>query len=181
MVLAAFIIGIIALAVALMNVLTMIWGAPKIVIGFQPDDKEDNLYLACWLWNMPIYEGLLNILLVRREQELDVTAEFEIREQGTGKVICPPTTAKIRLQRGVMEERISLPVSFNPAIFAIVDVSKNNQEVRVYKEQKQILPIGAYTAKVKLLAGPKRLRAEHNFIVEDRFPFASWQYLRAQE
>jgi len=175
MVLAALIIGIIALVVALMNILTMIWGAPKIVIGFYPDDREDYRYLTCWLWNMPIDTGLLNFFRVRREVAPDITAEFEIREQETRKVVCPLTSVEIRIQRGVKAERISLPASFTPAMFAIVSVAKNSREVRVYKEEKQILPIGAYTAKVKLLAGPKILRAEHNFIVEDRFPFASWE------
>lgn len=167
-----------ALLIAVISLLQMIWRAPKIVIAFETDDREDFLYLSCWFWNIPIYKGLLNILRVRREQAPDVTAEFEIREQETRKVICPLTPVKIRIQRGVMAERISLPASFTPAMFAIVGVARNSQEVRVYKEQKQILPLGAYTARVKLLVGPKLLRAEHNFTVEDRFPFARWESIR---
>ncbi len=156
---------------AVPSLLQMIFGAPRIILSFGNVDMEDSCYLSCIIHNEPIDKGLLKILGVRREQAQDVTAMFEIQEQGTNKIICPPTSVKIRIQQDVLAERISLPASFFPARFAILGVDKRNNEIRVYKEQKQLLSLGAYTAKVAVLVGPKGYAEQCNFTVEDKYPF----------
>ena len=73
-----------------------------------------------------------------------------------------------------MLERVSIPASVMPVRFPIVGFARDDGIVRVYKEQDQILPLGAYIAKIELLTGDKIHKAKHNFIVQDKFPFAVW-------
>jgi hypothetical protein len=170
----ALIIGVLAFLVAILPFIRMMWGGPKILLHFRIEDMENNCYYSCEIHNIPIRNRLLKALGVRRETAQDVTAAFEIEERGTGKTICPITQALIKTQTRVGAERILLPASFFPALFAIVFIEKGKSEVRVMREDKLILPIGNYTAKVRVFAGEDKYISKCNFVVDNKHPFVLW-------
>ena len=152
----------------------MIWGNPKMSFAFHVEDMEKQCYYGCEIHNMPITNKLLRKLGVRRDLAQDVTAAFEIQERGTGRVICPLTPALIKTQEGVGAWRVSLPASIFPATFAIVFVDKADSEVRVMREDKVLLALGTYTARVQVVSGEDRHVGRCDFIVDNKHPFVYW-------
>jgi hypothetical protein len=104
----------------------------------------------------------------------DVVAHFMITERGTNRVVCPFTDVKIKTQQGVAAARVTLPASLIAARFLVVYFTMKEAQVEVCKEQKQILPLGLYTARIEVLSGDKLHKAEHEFVVRDSYPFAVW-------
>jgi len=174
MVIAALVIGILALLVGLLTVSRMMWSSPKLKFTFTIEDMEKLRYYDCEIHNVPITNKFLRKMGVRREPAQDVTAAFEILERETMKVICPLTIAFIKTQTGVGAQRIVLPASFFPPMFAIIYVDKNTNEVSVMRENKFLLPVGAYIAQVTVAEGQHTHIGWCNFIVDDKHPFVYW-------
>lgn len=167
------IIGVVALVLAVSPFLQMIYGAPRIVMSFEIDDRDLSRYFCFCVWNVPITKGLLKALRVRREQAQDIAANFKILEQGTDRIVCPSTSSySIKTQKGKVEERISLPASLIPAAFPILFISKDRpSEVHICKESKQVLSVGAYKVIATLYVGEKTLTQEQKFVIGDKYPY----------
>ena len=174
----ALIIGIVTLILVTVSIIRMAFGGPKVRIFFEKVDKEYGRYLVCQLNNEPIHKGILKYLMVRREVARNVTAGFEIIEQRTNQVICPIMQVVIKTLANVASFRVSLLASFIPAEFAIAGYDRENKEVVIFKEPKQVLSVGAYKVKVEVLVGAKLLKDECDFIVRDIYPFIHWEFIK---
>jgi len=90
MVLAALIVGIVALVVAILGLpaaFQRLWGRPKISLERGTGNLADAVFLECKIWNEPINNILLKAMGVNREAADDLTALIEIKEAGSNKVI----------------------------------------------------------------------------------------------
>lgn len=157
----------------------MIWGAPKIVVGFGETSIDHTEYFDCKIWNAPITNRILNFLRVRRDTAPEITAFFTIADKGSGREVFRAShLVGMKTQTNVVAERVSLPSSFFPAIFAIALVSKGDSQVRVYHKstddgaELQGLPVGDYTVRVELGIGGKVRRISRHLIVQKNYPFA---------
>ena len=174
----ALILGVVALVLTIPQ---MIWGAPKIRVGFGFNNMEHTEYFECRIWNEPITSRLLNFLRVRRETAPEITAFFTIEDKGSGwEVFRASHLVGIKTQTNVMGERVSLPSSFFPATFAIALVSKGDNQVHVYHEpvndktELQILPVGGYAVRVELGIGVRVRKISRHLIIQNNYPFAYW-------
>lgn len=175
------IIGGVALLMAATTFIDMIYRAPKIIIDFGKDDRQDTVFLVCKIWNKPITKGIPKWMHVSRNSAR-IVAFYRIEERGNGKLIFDTDYAvKIKTQAEVSLEEITLPPSILPASFHIIAVDKNDNHVYVHDGKgtdKQALPIGEYTAKIDLLIDgilPKKV--QRDFIVKKDYPFARWKDL----
>lgn len=164
----------VGLVMAVPSAMQMTYGRSLITLRFGIEDKEKACFYHCEVYNMPIKNRLLRKLGVRKEAAQDVVAMFEIRERVTGRCQCPLTVTILKTQSGVGAERISLPASLFPAIFAIIYVDKNTNEVSVMREPKSLLPVGEYTAEVKVVEGQDTHIVRCNFVIADKYPFVYW-------
>jgi len=174
----ALILGVVALMVAVPQ---MIWGAPKILVGFGFTNFNDTEYFICQIWNEPITSRILNFLRVRRDTAPEITASFTIEDKGSRREVFRAShLVGIKTQTNVMAERVSLPSSFFPATFAIALVNKGEDQVRVYHKpvddetELQILPAGGYVVKVELAVAGKTKRIQRRFVVQQNYPYAYW-------
>ena len=174
----ALILGVVALMVAVPQ---MIWGAPKILVGFGFTNINDTEYFICEIWNEPITNRILNFLRVRRDTAPEITAFFTIEDKGSRREVFRAShLVEIKTQTNVVAERVSLPSSFLPATFPIALVSKGDDRVRVYHKpvgegtELQILPVGDYTVRVELGIGGKVRKIQRHLTVQKKYPFAYW-------
>lgn len=172
----ALIISLVALLMGFPALLQRRYGGPEIAITFEREEGENYNYLDCNIYNRPIMKGLLRGLCIRREMAQDVAASFEIREEGTNRVIYPLTETKIKTEQGVISDRIALPASVIPAKIVVLSIRKENGEVGVCKEQGgTIITLGAYIASIQVISGDKLNTAEHRFVVSEGYPFGEWR------
>lgn len=174
----ALIFGAVALMVASLQ---MIWGAPKILVGFGFNSMDHTEYFECRIWNEPITSRILNFLRVRRGTTPEITAFFTIEDKGSRREVFRVShLVKIKTQANVVAERVSLPSSFFPATFPIALVSEGDNQVRVYHKTVddetglQILPVGDYVVKVELTIAGKVKRIQRHFVVQQNYPYAYW-------
>jgi len=178
MVLAAFVISIIALVVAIMalpTIFQMIWGKPKLMILFGVKEIPDGKILQCELVNPPIRNKLLKRLGIRRVTAEDIMGRFYIEEYGSRRVVFPGEVPKIITHNGTEgHQRIGLAASFFPAIFGIVLSSYTDKRVYVFEEQETVLPPGKYCACIHVTMEGKPFEKQRNFVVSQTHPFAYW-------
>ncbi len=177
----ALILGGVALLMAVQPFLQMIWGSPKIIVGFGSTSIDHTEYFDCKIWNGPITSRILNFLRVRRDTAPDITASFTIEDKGSRRVVFRTShLVEIKTQTNVTAERVPLPPSFFPASFAIVLVSKGDDQVRVYDKpidegtELQVLPIGDYTVRVELGISGEVRKIQRHLTVQKNYPFAYW-------
>ncbi len=166
---------------AVQPLLQMIWGAPKILVGFGSTNIDDTEYFICEIWNGPITSRILNSLRIRRDTVPEITAFFTIEDKGSRREVFRPShLVGIKTKTNVVSERVSLPSSFFPATFAIALVDKGDNQVRVYQKQVddvgglQILPVGDYVVKIELAIAGKVKRIQRRFVVQQNYPYAYW-------
>jgi hypothetical protein len=175
---AVTILAIVALAVSIvalvLYVLQAIWGKPKIRLGFDVRETKDARALLCQIYNKPIMKGLPYRLRIKRMVAEDVTADFSIKECGSNRVVFPGVVPCILSYTGVTNaQRISLPASLFPANFPIVTVDYGTGQVEVFDENVTIPP-GEYCAYANVVADAEVIKAQRNFVVSDKHPFAYW-------
>lgn len=172
----AFAIAIVAILMAMPGLLQRIYGAPEIAIRFGKAEDEGYRFLTCEMINVPITKGLLGWLRVRREPAQDVVASFQVREEGTNRIVCPWNTVDIKTEGGVLQRRVELPASWVSVEFVIVDFRGEMGKVNVCKGPKEFqpLPMGAYKAEIKVTTGNRVFEAENAFVVSDSYPLARW-------
>src|SRR4030043_449437 len=187
MVLAAFIISILALIVAVVVLPTafqMIGGRPKIIINFEDwttiTGKQDRV-LQCDLQNEPIRWGILHWLGVRRMTADDVSVRFLITEEEGRKPIFNGLYERVlNSPSGTESRHISLPPSIASASFGIVEVKKGKVMFRnegndfIFIPKGNGLKPGIYSVIIFLLVDGNETQKEKNFVVTKKPPFAYW-------
>ena len=166
MVIAALVIGILALLLGLLAVLRMIWGGPKIYVSFEVDDREDGRFLTCNIFNEPIVRGFLFYMRVRREAAQDVAAAFEIFNKSTSAKIVSKTIASITMQIGLSAEPATLVIAF--ARYDFGRVAATNVSCTG-------LPIGDYRAEIEILFDNEIYKTKRDFTVTDKHPYIYWE------
>lgn len=145
MVIAALVIGILALLVGLLTVLRMIWGRPRLNLRFEREAEELERFLAVHIENLPINSRLLKKMGIKRDTIQSLTVQFQLFEVGSGKKIIPIHQARIFSDDDPTEMgrwRISLPPTFSVAACIMVakwDTTKNKATIlpdRAREEQE---------------------------------------------
>jgi len=176
MALAAIVISIIALVVAMLTIPQMIWGKPKIVVSWGIDDTLGGKVLECRIWNEPITEKRFKCLFVWRRPIEDLTAIFDICEDGSGKIKISHCIPKIRDFTGTYAQRIRLPASWVYASFGVVYVRDNEKTVKFFGENSQItFDIGRYKVLANTIADNKAVKSEATFEVSENKPYLIWR------
>ncbi len=178
MVLAALIIGIIALVVAILTLpttLQMFYGQPKLRIGFSFKEMSDTRVLETELFNLPVNNRLLKWFGVRRITVEDMMSQFTIEEYDSRKVILPLSVATLTIRDGTGDrQRISLVASLLPAVFGIACASYTYRKVFVWEKPEITLPPGKYRACIEVLMGDKLAEIQNSFVVSETHPFVCW-------
>lgn len=168
------ILAVVGIAMGVQPFLKMWYGNPKLEFRFDIEDTPPFCFYECHIFNVPITNKFLRKMGVRRDTAQDVSAAYEILKKPTGEVVCPSTTVQIKTQTGVVAQRIVLPASYSPSIFAIFYLDKNTSEAFVARDNKLLLPMGSYYARVTVVEGEEIFITGCNFTVDDKHPFVYW-------
>lgn len=175
MVLAAFIVSIIALVLALPTIAQRVWGKPNLIIMFDSQEVEGGKVMTCQFHNYPIAGGIKKKIGVRTMPIEDLVTNFSIAEYGSNKVIYSGTVPNILKYDGVSNaQRISLAASIFPAYCIVATVSYNTKIVKVFKEDTVLL-IGRYIVKVRALFQENEIKVEKTLVVNGEYPYACWE------
>jgi len=177
MVVAAFIIGIVALVVAMLAIPQMIWGKPQITVSWGIDDNTlGGKVLECRIWNEPLSGKLSKFLFVWRRPIEDLTAMFDVSEYGSGQIKISHHIPKIRDFTGTYAQRTRLPASWVHASFGIVYIKDGEKIIKLFKESSQItFDIGRYRVLVTVIADNKAIKSEATFEVSEDSPYLIWR------
>jgi hypothetical protein len=155
--------GVLALVVAVMalpTVFQMLWGRPKIDIGYS-EEKEPSDVLFC-TFDQPFVARWLRPLGVRRTPvEIQVTIAIE-GQAGNQKVL---GFADLRHLDGPQSKFMTVTPSLFPAIQSVI-VWRKGDVWRCHKGAKEteILEDGTYTTRILVLyAGTDLAQAQRNF------------------
>jgi hypothetical protein len=176
MVVAAFIIALLALLVgmlALPTVFQMIWGRPKITLESWTTNLKGGLLLECNMWNEPINNKLLKTMRVYRMPAHDITAYIEIKQAGTNKIKAS-FVPRIRSLSGAYAQRISLAASPLRVSFLVVYRRHTDGIVKVNDEDKSSLDVGKYEANIGVIVDYKPIREQWAFVVSKQEPYLYW-------
>ncbi len=158
------------------TVLQMIWGKPRIAVGFDIAELKSGRVLECAIYNIPIRNRLLRWSGIRRTVAEDIMVDFCIEELGSSRrAIRPHNAPYIQSYTGVgPAQRISLAASNISARFAIVKVIASTGVVSLFEEDDVMLANGSYCAYVEVVVEGKVNRARGNFEVTDKSPYVYW-------
>jgi len=104
----SLLIGLIALAVAIVALLPIFFGKPKLEISLRVLDLSGERYLQCYIFNRPIDNRFLKLLCVRRSIAADVFALFSIEDARTSKMIVKDVVPEIRDNRETIAYSVSI-------------------------------------------------------------------------
>jgi hypothetical protein len=181
MVVAALVIGIVALVVSLLTAFRPILGKPEITTSFSVHEAENGRVLQGEIYNYPITNKRLRLLGVRRMVAEDIMAHLSIKEHGSDRVVFPGAVPHIISYTGSADaQRISLAPSPFPARFGIVVAAYAERSVKVYEEDTT-LPVGVYCACVHITVEGESVEAQRDFVVTDKHPFTYWQGVGGKE
>jgi len=176
MVLAAFIVSIIALVLASLSIARRVWGKSDLIITFDLREVKGGRVMTCQLYNPLIIKGVKKKIGVSRMPIEDLVAHFSIAEYGSNKVIYPGKVPYIQRYDGVVNaQRISLPASIFPAHFSVVSVDYDTKTVKVFGEDDTDLSIGNYIVKVHAQFQENERSAERTLTVHKEYPYAYWR------
>jgi hypothetical protein len=174
----AFSISLIALALALIGLpaaLQMFYGKPDVKTSYGVRPVDDQLHLVCALQNPPIKNKFLKALGIRRKTAESVSAKYTIYDE-RGKIIAKDVIAAIRhiFGGGFKDEvnltlDVSIPASeaytdFALAYYAGMRVALVGDEFHPSTD----LPIGKYTASIKIKLAEKEIEETRHFVVEEK-------------
>ncbi|WP_332445768.1 hypothetical protein [Dehalococcoides mccartyi] len=176
MVVAAFIISLIALAIALMalpTVAQMICGKPRISIQYNVREDLGYRQLQGEIYNLPITKGVLNLLAVRRMTAEEVMVEWTIKESKSLREVFPGTDRKRNWDAGNVF-RITRVASNIPFKFDIVAAFDNGKQVKPSGDPNIVLPIGRYRVDVQFSVEGKKISQYREFVVTNEHPYVDW-------
>ena len=158
---AGLILGLVALVIAIPPLLQMVYGRPKIRVGFDMSTEQGAKLLLCNIYNRPITNWFLKKIGVTLTPT-DVFASFDIREHGTNKIIASAFRARLHDAKAnttglSLAAKPSLPVVFvviehdDKGAITIDHAPSQTKELR--------LELGEYFADVKIAWGEATVRA----------------------
>jgi len=174
----ALCISILAFAlslIALPTALQMFYGRPNIHTSYGVTPVNGQLHLVCTLQNVPIKNKFLKALGIRRETAESVRANYTIADE-TGKIIADNVIAAIRhIFEGDFEGKVnlkleaSIPASDIYTDFALAYYARGMVGlVGDDYHPNTILPIGKYTASIKIKIAEKEIEETKHFVVEEK-------------
>lgn len=117
------------------SIFQMIFGRARVTKEYDIDAQELNRLLIIYLNNPPVTNRILKLIGVRRETVQSLTAEFQISEVGTNKIIAPIRHARLYSddeQTDLGRDRILLPPTFSVSAsmtIAYWDVESKNVKI----------------------------------------------------
>ena len=183
-----FWLGLIAFVLAILaipSVVQSMFGQPKIKVMFETRTIRDEVgspraVKECHLQNEPVQNWWLRLCRVRRTTADDVSAWFTIREAGSERIVHDTVPAKIQTQiNGGLQERISLPASFQPSGFpvTVTPMGPESETLVFAGETMEILALGTYLVSVLVTSGEDKFRAESQLVVGRRAEDVTWRDL----
>jgi len=170
-------ISILASALSVMALpaaLQMFCGKPDIQIHYGVIPVEDQLHLVCTLHNPPIKNKFLKALGIRRKTAESVSAKYTIYDE-RGNIIAEDVIAAIRHIFGGSFEgevnrtlNVSIPASETYTDFALAYCA--GLTVGLIGDEfhpSTVLPIGKYTAAIKIKLAEKEIEETRHFVVEE--------------
>ncbi len=154
MVVAGFIIGILALVVAIVALPTaaqMFWGRPKVSLSVHQEQADWGKMLTCRIANQPIDSSFLRKIRVYRQDASDVAVSFTIRKEGKGRETLAEVEPDIRIRSGKETSDTRIPGSRNYRWFSLVVWrNKCNDVVVAGPEPVRPLRPGRYVASIRV-------------------------------
>jgi hypothetical protein len=174
----ALFISISALVLSIMalpTALQMFYGRPNILTSYGVIPVNGQLHLVCTLQNLPIKNKFLKALGIRRETAESVRANYTIADE-TGKIIADNVIAAIRhIFEGDFKGRVnlkleaSIPASDIYTDFALAYYAGGMVGlVGDDYHQNIVLPIGKYSATIKIKIAEKEIEKTKRFVVEEK-------------
>jgi hypothetical protein len=171
-------ISILASALSVMALpaaLQMFCGKPDIKIHYGVIPVEDQLHLVCTLQNPPIKNKFLKALGIRRKTVESVRAKYTIYDE-RGNIIAEDVIAAIRHSfGGGFEGKVNLELDVRiPASEAYTDFALAYYAGRMVSlvgdecHPTTVLPIGKYTASIKIKSAEKEIEETRHFVVEEK-------------
>ena len=148
------ILALVIAIIALQPLVQVIWGRPRFNTRFEHDQEGLIRFLIVHLENLPIRSRFLKLLGIRRQPIHSVTANYQLKEVGSGIIVIPIRQLLINTDDttdtlGTM--RIELPATYGVAAAAMF-VLWNEDEKGVQLapsrvgEEGQIIKPGYYEA-----------------------------------
>jgi len=158
-------LGLAAIAMAIPPLFQMLFGRPR--LSFEADDftGPEGRILVIAIKNAPVANKFLRALGVERETG-EVSAFFDIQEQGTGKLIARSVTGLMQTTnlREVGLLARSMP-GFTAAVTVISTRQGHAQIVDANPEKIAPLPVGHYIAHIAVVRGQDTYRIDQTFRV----------------
>jgi hypothetical protein len=175
MVVASFVISLVALVIALMalpTVAQMIFGKPRISIQYNVREELGYRQLKGEIYNLPITKRLLNLLSVRRMTAEEVMVEWTIKESESLREVFP-TDRKRNWDAGNVF-RIARVASNIPFEFDIVAAFNDGKQVKPSGDPNIVLSSGRYRVDVQLNVEGKKIGQYREFVVTNEYPYVDW-------
>jgi len=155
-----FVIGVVALVVAIMAVVIavppfaqMIRGRPKVRLSFDVSTEQGAKLLLCAIHNLPINSWFLKKIGVTRTPT-EVFASFDIREHGTNKIIVNSFRARLTDGRNADAMGLILIARPGPPLVFVVVEQRDREATAINYEPMQCAKValspGEYFADVKV-------------------------------
>lgn len=182
MVVAAFIISVIALLMAILalpTVFQLVWGRPNIGVRFidSTDKRAHRKYLHCQIINHPLENKLLQKIGVYRRPIDDVNVSFSVEDIETHKMVVTNILAPIyTTQNPEPMISVSLPTLAIPALFNLVEARDDGytNTISNYEAKNIQLPIGEYCAIIRISTSEKEREYRKNLFVGSKQEDLHW-------
>ena len=171
----SFLVGLIALAVAIMALLPIFYGKPKLEISLRVLDLTEKRYLQCYIFNSPVDNRLLKLLGVRRSIAADVFTLFSIEDARTRRMIVKDVIPEIKDAQGTIAHCVSIPGSTTPADFVLVSTSNDGNTIIIGDSSNTVLTVGEYYADIFVKAGEIEVEHRRKFFVGQARQALYWE------
>jgi hypothetical protein len=189
--LANFVIGIVALMVAVVAAIIaippfaeFIFGVSKVKLRFGESSEQDHKLLLCEIHNLPIKSRFLRAPGITRSPA-EVFASFDIREHGTDKIVGSAYRALLTDGRNADVASLTLMSRPGPPIvFVIVQHGDKGAATRNHAPMQQsnvMLPPGEYFADLKVAWGEAVSAAAKSFTVASSKDGTYWTERKIKE
>ena len=174
MVLAAFLISLLALVVALMTLPTafqMWWGKPAVSVECTTDRRESGVGLKCLIWNRPVKGWRKK--LAYRETANNLCIIFTIRD-GKGELVGSMIRPTINVENGTPSVRVDLHAGL-PGIAVMCLQETGQQEAEINDESKNItVGSGEYKCELKVVWDRGSTTIKKRFIIGKSIDETYW-------
>ena len=171
------VLGLVALALALVPFLQMVCGAAAIRIDFVDASQPHGRVLLCQVQSKPVENALLKAMGVARAT-VDTYARFEIRQHDSHEIIASDFRPKLHDLASLMQS-LALPLK-EPlgAIFCIMEQTNSKGAIAINEApgEPRDLPLapGDYWVEVEVAYGNKTQSASKSFAIAEFKDESRW-------